>query len=156
MDAWIVRRVLLQEELMLISRHIVTGILFITVFTVISNLHILLAIIIFFSSVLIDFDHYLFYVWRKKDISLKNSYKYFRKLPSGKDGKPGIMIFHTSEFFIFILFLSFVFPIFVFILFGMILHLAVDILGMRLNGDKRIFSFILYMIKSINHPERYM
>ncbi len=141
---------------MLVSRHIVTGILFVIAFTVISNLHILLAIIIFLSSVLIDFDHYLFYVWRKKDISLKNAYKYYRELPSGRSGKPGIMIFHTAEFFIFVLFISFVFPIFIFVLFGMILHLAVDILGMRLNGDKRVFSFTTYIVKSTLHPERYI
>jgi putative transposase len=39
--------------------------------------------IIFLSSFLIDVDHYIYYVWKKKDLSLKNSIVWFKSV-SGK------------------------------------------------------------------------
>jgi len=140
---------------MLISKHIVISGIFVLLFSILVNLPILISLVIFLSSVLIDFDHYLFFVWRKRDISLRNAYKYYIEAPKGKEGKPGMMIFHTAEFFIFVLFLSFANTLFLFVLMGMVIHIIIDIFGMILDEDQRIFSFTLYMIRSLVHPERY-
>lgn len=68
--------------------------------------------LIFLSSILIDFDHYLWTIKRKKYFNLKEVYLWNKNLP--KNHKPITHIFHTIEFIIFIAILSFYFNFFLF------------------------------------------
>jgi len=140
---------------MLVSRHVIISTVFILAFSYLNNFSMAVLAIIFASSILIDFDHYLFYVWRKKDFSLVRAYEFYMNMER-PTVKSGIMIFHTIEFFIFVLLISFALPWVTFILAGMLLHIGLDIYDMKLNKDKRVFSFVKYLVLKIKYPERYL
>ena len=89
----------------------------------------------FLSSFLVDVDHYFYYVFHKKDLSLRNSYMWFvrrtkelRKVPSSKqkEFKKIILVFHGVESWIVLLLISFYYPIFYYILSGFVFHLFLD------------------------------
>jgi len=91
--------------------------------------------IIFLSSFLIDFDHYLYYFLKTKDASLKNAEKYFLKSKKyflslnpkeRKNYKRHILIFHSIGFWIFLIFLSYFNKIFLFVLAGTMFHMFLD------------------------------
>jgi len=91
--------------------------------------------IIFLSSILTDFDHYLYFIWTKKDFSLVHAYRWFvrnRKFTASipfsqrRKYKLPVMIFHGIEFWIFLLVLSFMNKIFIWVLVGTIAHMFVD------------------------------
>lgn len=96
------------------------------------------AIIVFLAGFLIDVDHYFYYIIKNKDFSLKNSYlkhkekikKYREMLRNNQkpDYQYQLHIFHTIEFFMVLLALSFVSKIFFYILIGTIIHQVTDIL----------------------------
>lgn len=65
---------------MLPKTHIILGFVFsVILFFVFPEINYLEAGIIFLSSFLIDVDHYVYYVYKKKDLSLKNAYSWFLK-----------------------------------------------------------------------------
>jgi hypothetical protein len=93
------------------------------------------AAIVLFSSVFIDVDHYIYYILRKKDLSLRKAYfwfisngKKYGKIPKRHKKKYylSILIFHGIEPLLFFLFLSFFLPIFFFIFLGFAFHLILD------------------------------
>lgn len=93
--------------------------------------------IIFLSSFLIDVDHYLYYVYKKRDWGLKNSYKYFMKkrdkvlFLSRRERKKvysGFYFLHGFESLVILFLLSFISKYFLYILIGFGFHLAVDII----------------------------
>lgn len=145
---------------MRLKYHLLFGILFtiLLYFLFSSIISIFGLAIIFLSSFLIDVDHYLYYVFRKKDFSLKRAYKWYVKnthkfcsLPLEKRNKfyIGIYIFHGIEFLI-ILFLlgTFVSQIFIFILVGFWFHLFMDliseiVLKQRIDKLSVIQNFVL-------------
>ncbi len=93
-------------------------------------------LIIFLSSFLFDVDHYIEYVIRKKDFSLLKAYKEAKEL----DRKSHLLkrllvtdvlhIFHTVEFFLIIVILSFFSKIFLMMLIGLLVHESLDLLQM--------------------------
>ncbi len=96
------------------------------------------SIIVFIASVLIDVDHYLYYVFTKKDFSLKNAYKKgckkynkFYKLPAKKREKykEDISIFHGIEFWILLFFLSFFYNL-SFVISGIAFHIFLDFIDL--------------------------
>ena len=93
------------------------------------------ATLIFLASFLIDFDHYLWYALRKKDLNPINSTKWFFKkrkiwikLPPNQRRKIKlpILIFHGIEFWILLIILSFLNPLFIYILIGVLFHAVFD------------------------------
>jgi len=94
--------------------------------------------LIFLSSFLIDFDHYLVAIFNTKKLSLKKSLKYFeclgekeKKDKKNRQREKGhFYIFHTLEFHILILFLSTIRIEFFYIFLGMIFHSLWDIVWM--------------------------
>ncbi|MEM3405611.1 MAG: hypothetical protein QW117_01415 [Candidatus Pacearchaeota archaeon] len=92
-------------------------------------------IIIFLSSVLIDIDHYFIYVYRKKDFSLLNSWRWHMMLNKNEKERnkeiPFLHIFHTFEFILLTFILSFFFKIFLWIFFGLIFHSFLDLKDMK-------------------------
>ena len=114
-------------------------------------------LIIFFSSFLIDVDHYLYYVFKKKDLNLKKAYKYFfekRKkcISSTKPLKempnPANYFLHGIEvLLVLFIFGIFVNKIFLFIFIGFSFHLFLDILeqiyyGFRIAKISLVYDFI--------------
>ena len=91
--------------------------------------------LIFLSSFFIDVDHYLYYVYKERDWSLKRAYRWFikrreeyHKLPRKEVGKYKqiILIFHGIECWGLILIISLFFnPVF-FLFFGIMFHLLFD------------------------------
>ncbi len=113
--------------------------------------------IIFLSSVLIDFDHYLFYTCKKRNLNIKKAYnsfikedKYCRSLPWEERNKlpRKIFIFHGIEVLAILFFLSFVFNYFIFIFVGFGFHLLLDLIDQTTYWDKNTkFSTIYDVIK---------
>jgi len=95
-------------------------------------------LIIFASSVLIDVDHYLFYVFIKKNWSLKNAYNWFSirakrfeflpKPERKKKAKSCPCIFHGIEAIIILILLSFYHKFFLYILIGFVFHEILDLI----------------------------
>ena len=108
------------------------------------NLEPLLILLFFLSAVLIDADHYFFYIIRKKDLNFMRAYKYFKK------PRISVYIFHTIEFFLLLLILSLFFNFFWPIFFGCLFHIILDLtyeLTQKHKKYKRIYSLVLYLLK---------
>lgn len=135
------------DEEMLPKWHILLGAVFSLVLFLAFNVSPFNSLLVFLASVLIDLDHYMWYVQRKKDLSLRRAYIWAKKHMNPP--KPFFHIFHTIEFLILILVLSYFFNFFLFIFIGMIFHSILDLMEMiynkQLNG--REFSSIRYFYK---------
>lgn len=124
---------------MLPKYHILFGFLFsLILFLIFPFIAISGFFIIFASSVLIDIDHYIYFIFSKKDFSLGNAYKYFfekRKkyifaLKSVKEKiNPTMYFLHGIEILLILFLLGiFVNKIFLFIFIGFAFHLFLDVL----------------------------
>jgi len=127
---------------MLPSKHIILGFVSsLVLFFIYPEFGFLGIAIIFLSSFLLDFDHYLYYIFKKRDSSLKRAYNYFLKLrdffgaaDKGKKYKKPILIFHGVEFFIVLVLLTFFAPLFQFVLFGSLIHISLDFIDSYINN----------------------
>jgi len=103
------------------------------------------------GSILIDSDHYIYYVLRRKRFGVKEMFEYHEKLFAQKDKIPyaGICIFHTIDFFILIGILSFYFPVFLYILIGLLFHFITDLIFLYKHNylRGRAFFFIEHLIR---------
>jgi len=119
------------------------------------NMNYIFLILFFLSSILIDFDHYLFYVIRKKNLSLVKAYHYCRYELEDKLKKSGkkqelLIIFHTIESFAFLFILSLVYGLFWAVFFGSVFHMVLDIIHGSFKKSKkykRAFSLIYHVLK---------
>ncbi len=114
----------------------------------------LFCLLFFLSAFLIDFDHYLYYIIKKRDLSLINAYKYckyiLKKELEKTNQKQILMIFHTAEFFIILLILSLFLDFFLPIFLGCLFHEFTDLVYETTQKDKkykRAFSLIYYALK---------
>lgn len=82
-----------------------------------------LAIFVFVGGFLIDFDHYLYYAFSRKDWNLKRCLRYYDPNRLAADE---LHIFHTVEFWTMIILLSFYFKFAFATFLGMVLHQALD------------------------------
>jgi len=131
---------------MLPKWHLFFGFLFTYLIYWFTSLTTFQASLIFLSSVLIDFDHYIFIMKRKKIFNLKKAYFWNKNLPDKH--KPIMQIFHTIEFLAFTFILTFFWEGFLFILIGMLFHSILDIIYLfnKKAVFTREFSFIKYLI----------
>lgn len=106
---------------------------------------------VFFAGFLIDVDHYIYYVLRFKDLSLKKSYKYFEEYPEKRHFSDILFIFHTVEFFGLLIILSFYNDIIFLIFTSVSLHQILDmILLYKIDAfESRAFSLIMWLKKNI-------
>ncbi len=112
---------------------IVSSIIIYFLFPQITLLHLL---VIFASSVLIDGDHYFYYILKKRNLNLIQCFRWYRdnlkktlSLPMNERKKiySGFYIFHGIEWIIIIFVLGFyINPIFYFVSFGFLIHFLVD------------------------------
>lgn len=82
-----------------------------------------LAIFVFIGGFLIDFDHYLHYIFTKKDFSLKKAITYGKIKKLSVDT---LHIFHTIEFWFMVALLSVWFKFALATFIGMVVHQALD------------------------------
>lgn len=121
-------------------KHLLTSILLIIIFFPIYKYFTLLILV---TGYLIDFDHYLWYVFKYKNLSLKKAIKTCIK-QIGKSNN-NIHIFHTVEFIIIITLINLIFYPYLFpLIIGLSIHLLLDFIEMfkeKLYND-RILSFL--------------
>ena len=109
-------------------------------------------LIILISNILIDADHYLWYVLKIKDKDLVKAFKFYKN----RDIRPKygriLHIFHTAELLILIIILNFYSRFFFFVLIGMVIHLILDVIY-EFNNEYcrglRFWSFLEYFITKI-------
>ncbi len=115
--------------------HIIYGLLFCSTLFYFFEFTIFPLSIIFLSSVLIDIDHYIYYVFKKRDINLINAYNHFiissrrfNKLSHSekKKFKRPIMFLHGIESLLVLFILSIFLDFFLWILIGFLFHLFLD------------------------------
>ncbi|MBT4165909.1 hypothetical protein HOE04_02635 [archaeon] len=146
---------------MLTKYHITIGAIASIILYLIFQLTPLQTLIIFLASFLIDVDHYLYYIFHKKNLSLKNAHHWFiekRKKwvkltrKQKEEHKHVIIIFHGIEYLIILIFLSFYNPVFTFIIIGTLIHLVLDYIDLYYHKEKlhSKFSQIYTYIKNKN------
>jgi len=148
---------------MLPKTHIILGFILALILYLIfpKQIGILGALIILASSVLIDIDHYCYYIIKKKDFSLKNAYplfyknmKKFESLSSEERNKTyhPICLFHGFEILLVLFILAFFFNFLYLVLIGFFFHLFLDIFNIcfRNMSPKCLFSQTYNIINSKN------
>jgi hypothetical protein len=135
--------------------HVFFGlILAVILYFVFPDIKIIGATLIFFSSFLIDFDHYIAYVYNKKDFSIKKSlewnYSLSNKFKSlNRENRNNyysfICFLHGFEILFIILLLTiFASPTFLFILTGFTFHLTLDTFHQTFYWDRMDKLSIIY------------
>jgi len=147
------------------KQHLIfNGLLLIVLLIFFPQVGLIKVFLILLSNSLVDADHYLYYVYHKKDWSLKNSYRWFiqripkiDKLSKKEQGKykKTPLIFHGIEFLAILIFLSFLHPLLLWVLLGVVIHTVLDIIEQR--NDKELvlgkISQIYVCIKNKNKKE---
>ena len=117
--------------------HIFWGAVFTLIVWAISpSINVLYLVVIFFSSFLMDFDHYLVSLIKTKKIRLKHAFKYhdLQRRIEEKEKKRGIRrkgyfhIFHTIEFLILVAIVGYFVPLFFYVFIGLVFHSLLDFL----------------------------
>lgn len=124
---------------MLPKAHIFFGAIF-SIILYLVGLNFYQSFLVFLATFLIDFDHYAWYVLKKKNLSLKKAYNFLKAMDKAK---PMMMIFHTFEFLLLILILAFFYDFFLFILIGMLFHSLLDVIDLKYNKELHLREFIL-------------
>ncbi|MDP3765429.1 MAG: hypothetical protein Q8R04_02870 [Nanoarchaeota archaeon] len=110
-------------------------------------------IFILVGGVLIDVDHYLWYIYKYKKFNIIDSYKFYIKNIKMDDftNVLGILlIFHTIEFLLVALFLSFYIDFILLFTMGLLIHHLLDLIWLY-SVPKRFIvnhSIILWLIKN--------
>jgi len=118
------------------KHHIILGLIFSIVLYFFPGFTLLQVSIVFLSSFLIDVDHYLYYVFRKKDLSLRRSYSWFIKmaekykkqtLKQKQNSKKSPAYLHGLEIILILYLLGyFISNLFYFVAIGFLFHLILD------------------------------
>jgi hypothetical protein len=149
---------------MLPKTHAILGAVFSLLIYFIFHLSFFNVILIFLASVFIDSDHYLWYVYIKKSINLKNAYYWFREKrekwlklskKEKEDHKRVYLIFHCIEFWIVLLALSLTNKIFLFILIGVLFHMIFDYIEILYLKEKLYPKFSLIYIYFKNKDKKH-
>ena len=147
------------------KQHLIFSILLLIVLLIFfPQLGLIKVFLIILSNFLVDADHYLYYVYHKKDWSLKNSYNWFmQRIPkigglSKKEQrryKKTPLIFHGIEFSAILIFLSFLHPFLLWVLLGVVIHIVLDIIEQRKDKELVLskISQIYVCIKNKNKKE---
>jgi hypothetical protein len=85
------------------------------------------------GGVLIDVDHYLLYLWRRRNPSVTGMFRYFRELQPIQSTIPyvGLCLFHTIDFFVLLGLLAFFHHPLAYLLGGCLFHFAFDLVHLR-------------------------
>jgi len=116
-------------------------------------------ILVFLSSFLIDFDHYLNGVWKGKAWSLRKNFEYHKEIGKNekKDLNKGIKrkgdfhLFHTVEFHLLVGLLGVLWIEFYYIFIGMVFHSLLDVIYLVKFGrmHRREYFFFNWLVRKI-------
>jgi len=130
---------------MLPKWHILLGFIFsLLIWIIFPSTGLLFFLAVFLSSFLVDVDHYVYYAFKCKDISLPNAYrscleqgKRWDALPQKEKNKYKItpLFLHGFEFWLLLIIASFFNKIFFFIFLGVIFHMAIDLIALYKDRD---------------------
>ncbi len=154
-------------------KHLILGIILAAIlFVILPEISLVQLGIIVVSSVLIDIDHYFYYIYKKGDKSLVRAYKWYttsiRKTckwsrKQKRDISFGFHFLHGIEILLLLYVLYFYFsPIFLYILIGVAFHLGIDLIDEiiecgRLDKISIIYGLLkhkkLKFIDDLNLPE---
>lgn len=124
---------------MYVDRHIIYGIIFSFFLFPLFSWY---SITIFIASVLIDIDHYIFYIFRTGKTGIIGSIRYFI------ENRPkDTMLLHTFELLFLILILSFFEKTFLYIFLGFGSHIFLDLIDMIRKEDFNMQKFTLLDLK---------
>ena len=99
------------------------------------------------TNVLIDADHYPVYVIKFKNLSLIKAHSYFKNISKCED----LALFHTPEFIIFVLILSFFYKILFLVFLGLVFHVILDVYEFYKDGKGRPFFLMPWLIKYLKN-----
>jgi hypothetical protein len=120
--------------------HVILGAIFTFIFSIVfPKVEIFYLSLMFLSSFLIDFDHYVVAVRKNKHFSLIRAFRYHDLMEikhkeekvSGIRNRGDFHIFHTVEFHIIIFLLGFLWAGFFYILIGMVFHSITDVIDLK-------------------------
>jgi hypothetical protein len=120
--------------------HILYGFIFtILIWIIAPSISLINLSLIFLSSFLIDFDHYICSFIKSGHISLRKSFDYHKKkgIEQQNEKKKGIRrkgdfhLFHTIEFHLLVALLGIFFTPFLYIFIGMTFHSLLDVYDLR-------------------------
>ena len=140
--------------------HVLYGAIFTLLFWIlVPKTPLLYLAVLFLSSFLIDFDHYVAASYKNKHFSLNRAFKYHRKdeIIADKEFKKGIKrkgdfhLFHTIEFHLFIGLIGMYFTIFFYIFIGLVFHSLLDVFDMlkRKKIYRREYFFFNWLRKKV-------
>jgi hypothetical protein len=140
--------------------HILLGFVFaLMIFIVSPNINPIYLALVFFSSFLIDFDHYLCSLFKTKKLGLFHSFAYHREMnkqaikdrADGKREKGDFHIFHTVEFHLLVGLLGFYWIGFFYIFIGMVFHSLLDIVSILYDDFMyaREFFLVAWLYKKL-------
>jgi hypothetical protein len=97
------------------------------------------------GSILIDVDHYLFYVARTGRYGIRGMFRYFTALQPVQRMIPyvGVCIFHTVDFFLLVSILAYWYPVLLPLLAGMLFHFIMDVIDLNRKGIPFIRAYFL-------------
>lgn len=97
------------------------------------------------GGVLIDVDHYMLFVQRRRSLSVTGMFRYFRDLQPIQSTIPyvGLCVFHTIDFFILLAALAVIYPALFPLLAGCLFHFCIDLVDLRRKGILSIRPFFL-------------
>lgn len=133
------------------SWHVFLGILFsIFLFFMFPEIGLINLSLVFLSSILIDVDHYIFYIYHNKDFNLRKAYNHFiqHKIKwkemiktSNYKSLPSFFIFHGLEVLLLLFVLSIFFRPAYFVFVGFSFHLFLDLTEQAIySGETKKFS----------------
>ncbi|MEM4271554.1 MAG: hypothetical protein QXD13_00445 [Candidatus Pacearchaeota archaeon] len=125
--------------------HILTGLIFSLLIWIIFPSVGFYVFLVLFGAVFIDFDHYMCAVWKTGKISLHDAFIYHKKLLqterkeyARKIFKKGdFHIFHTIEFHLLVLLLSYLWIGLFYIFIGMLFHSILDFI--ELAAERKLY-----------------
>jgi len=102
------------------------------------------------GGVLIDMDHYLWYVFKYRNFNVFDCYKYYIDGLDKEKYKKNlgiVLVFHTIEFLLLMIFLSFYSKLSLLFVIGLLAHYLLDFIAIyslagRLIANHSIFSWI--------------
>ena len=130
---------------MLPKTHAILGLVFsLIILSIFPKIKLTGFFIIWFSSIFIDVDHYLYYSYTRKSWSLKKAYNWFINKSNAflkmsyedriKNARFTPCIFHGIEAIILLSLFSIISPIFLYILIGFIFHQFLDLIHIEFYG----------------------
>jgi len=139
------------------KEHIILGLMFsLVVKFIFPQIEWFYIILIFVASFMIDFDHYAMYVKKTGNFSPVESVRYYYKRIAeakrrgevgAKAKKSFFFLFHTLEFHILILLMSYFWIGFLYIFIGMVFHSFLDIV--KMSYKKELHTRWLFLIEWI-------